>query len=100
VLGAGEGSMLEAFYRFGPAAALDRAAIEAASGAAGSLAHVREAATGWQRPKFPLGGNDALAAGLSGPDIGARLGALEEAWIASGFSLPRADLLARLKTPG
>lgn len=100
VLGAGEAAMREAFYRFGPAAALDRAAIEAASGGAGSLPNLREAAAGWQRPKFPLGGNDALAAGLSGPDIGARLGALEEDWIASGFSLPRAELLARLKAPG
>ena len=100
VLGAGEAAMLEAFYRFGPAAALDRAAIEAASGRAGSLAQVRKAATGWQRPKFPLGGNDALAAGLSGPEIGARLGVLEEDWIASGFSLPRATLLGRLKATG
>lgn len=100
LLGAGEAAMLEAFYRFGPAAALDRAAIEAAAGGAGSLAGLSQAAAGWQRPKFPLGGNDALAAGLSGPEIGARLGALEEDWIASGFSLPRAGLLARLKATG
>lgn len=90
----------EALYRFGPAAVLDRAALEAASGVSGDLAALAAEASGWRRPKFPLGGNDALAAGLSGPEVGARLGALEEEWIASGFSLPRGDLLARLKTPG
>jgi poly(A) polymerase len=49
------------------------------------------------RPVFPLGGDDALAAGLKGPDIGKRLRTLEEAWIASGFRLSREDLLSRLK---
>lgn len=100
VLAGDQAARREAFYRFSPAAVLDRAALEAAAGASGDLAELASESSVWQRPKFPLGGNDALAAGLSGPDIGARLGALEEAWIASGFSLPRADLLARLKTQG
>lgn len=99
VLGAGEAAMAEAFYRFGPAAVLDRAAIEAASGAPGDLADLAKRAGQWVRPKFPLGGHDALAAGLAGPNVGARLAALEEDWIASGFTLTRSVLVARLKSP-
>ena len=100
VLGAGEAAMAEAFYRFGPQAVLDRAAIEAASGAPGDLAGLASRAAQWVRPKFPLGGHDALAAGLSGPKVGARLAALEEDWIASGFTLNRSVLVAQLKSPG
>lgn len=97
VLGAGEADVAEAFYRYSPAAVLDRAALEAAAGAAGDLAALKDFAAGWQRPKFPVGGSDALAAGLTGPDVGAALGALEEDWIASGFTLARNTLVARLK---
>lgn len=100
VLGAAEPAIREAFYRFGPAATLDRAVIEAASGVAGDLAELVRAAADWHRPKFPVGGGDALAAGLKGPGIGAALGALEEVWIDSGFTLSRSALLARLKAPG
>jgi len=100
VLGAPDAALREAFYRFGPAPVLDRAAIEAASGASGDLAAIVALAGAWVRPKFPLGGADALAAGLSGPDIGRALGGLEDAWIASGFSLERKALLARLRAPG
>ena len=70
---------------------------EAAAGASGDLAALARASENWTRPKFPLGGNDALAAGLDGPRIGAALNALEEDWIASGFSLKRSELLTRLK---
>ena len=100
VLGAGEAAVAEAFYRFGAPAVLDRAVIEAASGAGGDLAALAARASAWARPKFPVGGSDALAAGLAGPDIGKALGALEEAWIASGFTLPRNALVARLRMPG
>lgn len=90
----------EAFYRFGPEAAFDRALVEAASGADGSIAALIGDKAAWKRPGFPLGGEDALAAGLKGPEIGKRLRALEEDWIASGFSLGRDDLLLRLSDPG
>jgi len=99
VLGSGEASVREAFYRFGPEAVLDRAAIEGASGASGDLAALAGHARGWVRPKFPVGGSDALAAGLAGPAIGAALAALEEDWIASGFTLARRSLIGRLKAP-
>lgn len=99
VLGSEEGAVAEAFYRFGPAAVLDRAAIEAASGASGNLGSVARLAANWQRPKFPLGGADALSAGLKGPAIGEALGQLEEDWIVSGFTLTREALLSRLPHP-
>ena len=92
--------LAEAFYRHGTEAICDRALIEAASGAADSLKLVLASAGRWNRPEFPLGGADALAAGLSGPAIGKALAEAEEAWIASGFSLPREALLARLTPAG
>ena len=52
----------------------------------------------WQKPDFPLGGADALAAGLSGPDVGAVLRTLEQSWVASDFSLTRDELVARLNS--
>jgi len=42
--------------------------------------------------QFPLAAAD-LMPGLQGPALGARLAELEAAWIASGFSLSRADML-------
>lgn len=51
----------------------------------------------WQRPSCPVRGEDLIAQGLqAGPDLGAVLKRLEHDWVASGFMLTRADLLARL----
>jgi hypothetical protein len=48
----------------------------------------------WRRPVFPLKGGDLLKLGVQeGEDVGRRLAALEEKWIASGFSLTRKALL-------
>jgi poly(A) polymerase len=98
VLGGADAAAAEAFYRYGAAAVVDRAAIEAASGGAGDLAEIVRQAGEWQRPKFPVGGADALSAGLEGPRIGAALAELEEDWIASGFTLDRRALVSKLKT--
>lgn len=87
------------FYHFGPRAVLDRALIEAAQvSGADALTTIKAAAVDWQKPDFPLGGADALAAGLSGPDVGAVLRALEQSWVASDFSLTRDELVARLNS--
>ncbi|TIX88494.1 CCA tRNA nucleotidyltransferase [Rhizobium sp. P44RR-XXIV] len=52
----------------------------------------------WKKPAFPLGGTDALAAGVSaGPRIGELLGTLEQEWVEGNFAADRAKLLARLK---
>lgn len=97
MLGLGQSARREAFYRFSPQAVLDRALMEAASGGEDKLAPILQDKSAWMRPVFPVNGEDALAAGLKGPDIGKRLRTLEDAWIASGFRLSREDLLSRLK---
>ncbi len=62
-------------------------------GGAGPAILARLAA--WERPRLPITGGDLVAAGLApGPGIAARLRAAEAAWVASGFALTRADLLA------
>ena len=51
----------------------------------------------WQTPEFPIKGQDLLDHGIQrGPSLGQHLKTLEDAWVASGFSLTRDDLLARL----
>jgi len=48
----------------------------------------------WKRPSFPLRGRDLLESGFSpGEAVGLKLAELEEAWVASGFSLTREALL-------
>ncbi|MFP6772627.1 MAG: CCA tRNA nucleotidyltransferase [Alphaproteobacteria bacterium] len=49
-------------------------------------------------PRFPLGGRDAIAAGMSpGPEVGELLHALEQQWREDDFRADRYDLLSRLK---
>ncbi len=56
-----------------------------------------EYAQGWQRPKFPVQGNDLIKAGMeTGPVMGEKLKALEEAWIESEFALDKDALLRML----
>lgn len=50
----------------------------------------------WQRPAFPVGGDDALAAGLQGKAVGEALRALEEWWMGEDFQPDRDALLERL----
>ncbi|MGH6792554.1 MAG: CCA tRNA nucleotidyltransferase, partial [Methyloceanibacter sp.] len=53
----------------------------------------------WQIPAFPLRGADIVEiGGLKGPEIGETLRQLEREWIASGFTVPREQLLDRAKT--
>lgn len=49
----------------------------------------------WQRPVFPIQGQDLIAVGMNpGPDMGERLKVLEETWVNSAFVLSREELLA------
>jgi poly(A) polymerase len=42
----------------------------------------------WDIPNFPISGNDLMKQGIKpGPELGAKLGALEEEWIESGFAV-------------
>ncbi|WP_300376215.1 CCA tRNA nucleotidyltransferase [Henriciella sp.] len=80
-----------ALYWHGKQAVVDRAML--------SGRNVRDllyAVLAWKRPEFPVGGEDALAAGLEGPEIGKALRALEEWWMEQDFQPDREELLARL----
>jgi poly(A) polymerase len=56
-----------------------------------------EAADRWSRPRLPVGGDDARRLGFAeGPGIGRALGAVEDAWIASDFTLDREACLRLL----
>jgi poly(A) polymerase len=89
-----------AIYAYGPEAVADRAVVEAAqTERIDALAARLDTITGWKRPVFPVGGDDAMAAGLSGPEVGQALRAAEAAWIDSDFTMGRTELLALLKRP-
>lgn len=86
----------EAAYRHPGALAdgIDVAATLSNWGDAGKLAVVEQL----QRldvPHFPIRGNDLISLGMRpGRELGVELERLERAWIASGFALDRAALLA------
>ncbi|MEM8876383.1 MAG: CCA tRNA nucleotidyltransferase [Pseudomonadota bacterium] len=87
-------------YRLGNDAYLDRLAASWTVNQGGSLsAHARLAALAqhWSPPDFPVTGRDLATAGIEpGPQLGASLRDLEEAWIASGFALTREQLIERI----
>ncbi|TDQ86382.1 poly(A) polymerase [Dongia mobilis] len=52
----------------------------------------------WPKPTFPLAGRDLLKLGAeAGPDLGARLAALEAWWIAGDFAADREGCLAKAR---
>jgi poly(A) polymerase len=88
-----------AIYAYGHEAVADRALLEAAqTEQVQDLQRRLEAIASWQRPAFPIDGDDALAIGLAGPDVGKALRAAEAAWIDSDFTLGRQALLGLLTT--
>ena len=95
----GDLNVSEAAYRY-------PAALSEAVDVAATLANWTEAAKSavMQRleaidvPRFPISGNDLIAAGMRpGPQLGAELERLESSWIASEFRLDRAALLADIR---
>lgn len=50
----------------------------------------------WSEPKFPITGDDLLARGLSGVQVGAALRRLRAVWAVSGYTLGRDGLLVEL----
>lgn len=50
----------------------------------------------WAEPKFPITGDDLVARGLSGAQVGAALKRMRVVWAASGYTLGRDGLLAEL----
>ncbi len=54
-------------------------------------------ARNWQKPQFPIRGQDLLEAGIEeGQELGRCLQALEDWWVAGGFSAGKAVLMDRL----
>jgi poly(A) polymerase len=59
---------------------------------------LRRLARAWARPKFPLTGHDAAAAGIGpGPEVGEALRRAEAFWVEHDFEPSRAALLERLR---
>lgn len=89
----------EAAYRYPAmlADAVDVAAVLSGWSEAGREA-VLEQLSAMSVPRFPLTGNDLIAAGhKSGPELGQVLRRLEAEWIDSGFTLDREALLAEIR---
>jgi tRNA nucleotidyltransferase/poly(A) polymerase len=59
-----------------------------------------DAADAWRRPALPVGGKDAQQHGIApGPGLGEALRRVEDAWIASDFTLDREACLKLLAAP-
>lgn len=67
----------------------------------GRLSRLMSRAERFEKPVFPVSGNDLLAAGIApGPKMGELLKRLEEEWVDKNFTYDRAKLLARLQEFG
>ena len=90
-------------YRVGTPRFRDRVLLSWAGGPRGA-AQIQwrlllSIADGWEKPRFPLTGRDAMAAGVAeGPDVGRILAALESWWLAEDFLPDEAALREKLKT--
>ncbi len=78
-------------YWHGRQAVVDRAMLSAAD-----VRDILAAARIWRSPEFPIRGEDALAAGYEGIDIGLALSRVDRAWVESDFMLERDALLELL----
>ena len=95
-------------YRHGRDALIDRITIDAARAAgAGKVKKASRLAKrrGWVKkadtPDLPVSGGDIVARGIEpGPQVGAVLSRLEDAWLASGCTLSREQLLKELEPSG
>lgn len=78
-------------YWHGKQAVVDRAMLAGAD-----VRDLLAAVRAWRRPEFPIKGDDALAAGLTGPEIGEALSRVARIWVDSDFDLEREALLTLL----
>ncbi len=89
-----------ALYKSGVPVFRDRVLLQWAqdTGASDAWRELLASVAVWQRPVFPVTGEDLIARGIAeGPPIGAGLRKLETAWIESDFTLTRDELLGRIK---
>jgi poly(A) polymerase len=90
-------------YRIGAAAFCDRVTLGwAASGRPAATIQWRALlpmAQGWPRPKFPLTGEEVIAAGVpAGPLVGQVMREVEDWWVDSDFIDDKLSLVERLKS--
>lgn len=90
-------------YRMGPPRFRDLVLLSwAASPRGGPGIHWRmllSIADGWERPRFPLTGHEAMAAGVAeGPEVGRVLGLVEAWWLDQDFAPDQAQLLEKLRS--
>jgi poly(A) polymerase len=89
-----------AIYRVGADTVRDRLKLAAATsgeGAQGIAAALAETES-WERPAFPLGGDDLKAVGVpAGPRLGRLLKLVEDWWSEADFAPDRTAVLARLQ---
>ena len=91
-----EGALRRAFYQLGEQAVLDYLFWRSAGENDLNTEYLVEAAQmadTWQRPRFSITGDDALAAGLKGVAIGEALRQIETDWVESDFTSSRDDML-------
>ena len=89
-----------ALYRDGVEAVRDRLLLDAAEAPppAAALDAALAVVVRWQRPGFPLRGEDVTALAVpAGPRVGALLAAVEAWWIEGGFRADRDACLAELR---
>lgn len=77
-----------ALFWHGKQAVVDRALLAGAD-----VRDLLAAVHAWRSPDFPITGDDALAIGLEGREIGLALSRVAQAWADSDFELDRAALL-------
>lgn len=103
-----EAVLAKALYRGDPQAVVDRlrlslavargkaAADDGAMIEAGGLSRLLDFAESWEKPAFPLRGQDLAERGFpNGPGMGRALRSLEAQWVESVFRLTRGELLER-----
>jgi poly(A) polymerase len=88
-------------YRIGSARFRDLVLLSWAASARSGM-HWRmllSIADGWERPRFPLTGHEAMAAGVAeGPEVGRLLNLVEAWWLEQDFAPDQAQLMEKLKS--
>ncbi|MGZ5928840.1 MAG: CCA tRNA nucleotidyltransferase [Rhizomicrobium sp.] len=90
-------------YRIGVARFRDRVLLSWAACPKGAAAipwrMLLSIAEGWERPRFPLTGREAMAAGVAeGPNVGRVLAAVEAWWLEQDFLPDETALMEKLKS--
>lgn len=97
----GERAAMELLYRAGADAYRSHLLIAWADSGASHDDRAWRTAFGlperWRVPEFPLRGDDIVALGITGPEVGATLRTLERVWIEQDFLPNREQLLAEAR---